>query len=632
MEEVIRYLEENFPEFAKKVKEEYERIKSVHQEKVEIAGKLSATPFKGSVDFSNGIMGLAERFVSNDKRIREIYEKAYEVLDSGQVSRIKKRYKDYTESVENMILKYGITNLITAAQATMSLNASNVNAMVEEVLGRKTIKDSIHQELRSLDFNFSDPEGLKLLIAKIETFPELKDDIFSVLYFIVEREKYFKSKGYEETKIYESVLSDEEREVLIQIFARRNGEELTKEGYLDVLDKEYEKFFEQIEKVHGIPYLVEHPSIPSDDIDWDKVSNYYHNIRNKRNGHIAFHVFGPMRGIKTTKKVGSVYVLKYERKKTSEVVFFDGNLKRIKPTSKKNDIELYFNGYYLVRHDKAKNEHAKSVYGLTDEELKFIVLDSNFNFICKINDSDFLIDRVRKTLLARDKQTGEYTLYDRNFKPFRKFKLPGTFISPRGIFNDGVVALEKKDYQIVYFDIETMSIIKSFEYANLASVFGYSEGMYNVVDRSIPDIYQEFYLTKDGQLAIPRHFYQTSPFASGCAYVHTDILVPGFIDRYGNFVNFDDMQVKYKPEEDMELKIFIDQEKGMYDIQNPEWVKEYTREKSYVHCDYHMYLGETKDKISRILEAIENNPSLSITSSQNTAGGSVKTNLPKEPK
>ena len=80
------------------------------------------------------------------------------------------------------------------------------------------------------------------------------------------------------------------------------------------------------------------------------------------------------------------------------------------------------------------------------------------------------------------------------------------------------------------------------------------------------------------------------------------------------------------------LTLVFGYSEGMYDIQSPEWFKDYTREKSYVHCDYHMYLGETKNKISRILEAIENNPSLSITSSQNTAGGSVKTNLPKKPK
>ncbi len=139
-------------------------------------------------------------------------------------------------------------------------------------------KNEIYQKLYSIDFNFDNEEELKWLVSEIEQFPELKDDIFSVLYFIVEREKYFKSKGYGETRIFENVLSDEERDTLLQIFKSRNSEKLNSSievgDYLNVLDEEYRKFFNQIERIRGVPYLEEHPYIPTDDIAWDKVSTY----------------------------------------------------------------------------------------------------------------------------------------------------------------------------------------------------------------------------------------------------------------------------------------------------------------------------------------------------------------------
>ena len=497
-------------------------------------------------------------------------------------------------------------------------------------------KNEIYQKLHSIDFNFDNEEDIRMLISNTELYPEFRDEIYSVLYFIVEREKYFKSRGYEGTKMFENVLSDEERDTLLQIFKSRNSEKLNSSievgDYLNVLDEEYRKFFNQIEKTRGVPYLEEHPDIPTDDIAWDKFLKYYHNIRNMRNGHIAYHVFGPIWSVTTTEKIGKIYTLKYERngRYRNTVVFFDENLNRIKPTNKRNDIELYFNGYYLVRNDKAKDEHAKSAYGLTDNDLTFIVLDSNFNFVCRINDSDFLIDRTRKNLLARDKQTGEYTVYDENFKPFKKFKLSGTFISIRGIFNDGIIALEGRDSQIVYFDLDTMDIIKSFQYSNCYSVFGYGEGMYNIVDGNPSKINIESYRTRDGSLAIPRHFFQTHPFASGYAYANIDVLKPGFIDRYGNFTSLDDMHIRYVPEPDSEFVlcdkyyIFLDQEKGLYDIQNLHAFKKYTKEKAYVHYNYQMYLDQTQDGTNSILEAIEKNSNLSISSTQITSAGDAK--------
>ena len=69
-------------------------------------------------------------------------------------------------------------------------------------------KNEIYQKLHSIDFNFDNEEDIRMLISNIELYPEFIYEIYSILYFIVEREKYFKSKGYGETRIFENVLSD----------------------------------------------------------------------------------------------------------------------------------------------------------------------------------------------------------------------------------------------------------------------------------------------------------------------------------------------------------------------------------------------------------------------------------------
>ena len=419
----------------------------------------------------------------------------------------------------------------------------------------KAIKNSCYDKLKRLGINFDDKIEISVIEEHLKGEKLYSEDLYAVLYFLVEREKFYSTYGIE-PKIY-PVLSEKSKNILTEMFlgrleslskedaeiAKRN---ITQFGYFSVLDKGYEAFFN--ERVTGSvkykqdslkAYTVKnsvYPFVSVDSMDAfgktkDTVSTF----------------LGAVTPTTTVKRIGNLYAVDYSFKlpfrNPDKTAYFDSAMQRIK-LPKGFKLLGSFYGKYIASIPNGK-----------------AILDSNFNILLKFRPGQvILVDYKRRRLFVTDNYLKKNTIYDEKLNKVRAI-YENVDIHNNAVLNDGILTTHELicDPEVVtYYDLDkNMKVIDEFEYSRkigLESNFGFNNGLYNYSNGRF-----DGFKDRNGNIVFKPAYLASYAFRSGCSFVVDREGYPGFLDKFGNFTcrstiipshHYESIDVGYDPELD----------------------------------------------------------------------------------
>lgn len=311
-----------------------------------------------------------------------------------------------------------------------------------------------------------------------------REEYNKVLYAIVEREKYFKKRFGCESKIIDNI-SDESLEILENMFISRIKDDNPISNqknidYLNELDKAYEEYFDSCKITKKLSFTAK---------KLDRISNY--KIISKENTLLPkrFYILDEI-----TKKKKLIQYGEYHGQ-TKEQVF----------------------DYFFIESKKGEN-------GFYDHNLNMV-----FNNVSRI----YGVDYKRGYILLKFNNDDKVHVFDKKLNEITSFSLSyrGGYI--HRFVNDGILTTNVCN-RVTYYDYLNglNEIDHFFEPYHTFTTYGYSEGLYNFVDKHGRYGYKDL----NRNIVIPPKLEWSKPFFNDVAITTKNYgwhRMPYYLDKNG---------------------------------------------------------------------------------------------------
>ena len=504
-------------------------------------------------------------FIENDKKIKEIFKKAYESLDDPTaLDSVKKLEANYLGAIDRCN-KSGISpeSNIFKIQESMIESGMQLDSLVD----RSNTERHLLEMINSMTLN-TDLKTVKEIEKIVEETHAYEDIFYENLYAIIEKEKYINYLKNKKPLIYES-LSDTSKNRLERMFidklktypteeASKLIVEFKKNGYIGTLDEEYRPFFERVKFKNNTTYelIKDDEYVSKYDLDNEGWNGYSVSQVHKR-GYAKWVMFFDNPKFKpisfgwkynTTHQYGDIVKVSLSNNKSysdhSKPEYFKyvdiKTGKIIKPfETDKEEINRYYYKRFYVTGEKP-NER---LYDKNDWSLK-------------IDGGVIIPDYEKKGFISivGDSNKGYIEIYDSEANPVKKIPLSNISdkipfnLTPRFSYakvNDGVFAVPFNnvdgDWYIRYYDLDNDRLIdeyKTYHCDNMERYYGYSDGLYVFHDYN-KDKYG--YKDRYGNVVIDSTFNLAEPFVNGIAYAFPNSDDFGFINKDGDFTSVSEL-------------------------------------------------------------------------------------------
>ena len=483
-----------------------------------------------------------EPLIANDKKVKEIFKRAYETLtEEKALETVKMLEQNYINQVNECNDKKSSLYLI-AVQERMIEDGIRLDSIIDSEETRLKYQDKI----KYLRFNASDSTVLEIE-EYVNRTGYFRDEFYLVVYALIEKEKYMKNKYSIECSLYNK-LSETTKANIEKIFLDRIKDRedsfdiimrLKKDGYLSVLDDAYQ------ETIAGLEISIK-TSIETEDlfepsrIKLEEVTTgileKHTNLILKKNGkRLNTYFYISDKELKDFEDITKFEYLKYKASGFElRIEYYDKEGRRIKPGEKDLNIkEQVFDFYITGKDDK------KTVY------------DKNFNKLFDVTDkypygAHMYVDYRSRKIILFNEEFRKIFIYDENFNEIAAYNagdLISDFKSYRHqfvyvndcCFNEGVFTFyyKEKDTEkvtVCYYDFNNMKELDSFPMTTteVRSRLVYSEGAYPYYDEAK---YRFGFKDKEGNIIVEPTYYRVGPFINGIAYGST--FDHGFVNRNG---------------------------------------------------------------------------------------------------
>ena len=580
IEEDINYLVTNIPFLGENLLDKYSKLKNKYN--LEFDETINSTKRRLNVDlgiidepiyslypdtntvcssyintliaFKSLYIDPLKQLIDNDKKVREIFKRAYNTLkDEKALDAVKQLEQNYINKVNECCDKKSSLYLL-ASQETMIRDGLKLDGIVDDEETRLRYE----RKIKWLDLN-----SLVDTVLDIEKYVNatgrLSEEFYLAVYALVEKDKYMLRKYNECNHLYER-LSDITKANIERIFLKRIEDredsyeiilKLKKDGYLSVFDENYQTFFNTCEfrikndfrledYKKDMPYKL--------DIVRGNFIDTHFNLIEKKTGKRLGSYFNTQE--RELISIGDIIKFQYVKVRLNSAykccVYLDRNGNKLN-TPDGIDIIDYAFGYYI-----AQNGANKEIY------------DSNFKLVTTIKNiyslgGELLIDyNSKKSIIINDNTV---VLLDENFKKIGEyylFHLIDDYSSlywkicdtDKITFNDGVLTIHfidayNKEKHTYYYDFNNMKVIDHFEYPadkEFRINFIYSEGIYPFYDKESRKLgYKDITGTVIGNT----EYYATYPFINGVALVSDYTTDHLFINRNGETTKCSTMEHGY---------------------------------------------------------------------------------------
>lgn len=641
IEEVIAYLNNIFPNVADLLDKLYKRYKKDYQSELNIAydyNKLSyasyigtndniyLTVYGGTQSLSKCYLRLLETFktttliglkkiAETDQIIKEKIDKYKNISANGTVyNEVVKIEEEYLLELDNNRYVSFIYNYsdIATFQKEILKRINDLDKTIEEI----ETENSYREYLYSLNFNNIDIDKILEILIYVEENNKLENEFYSVLFALVEREKYLKKK-YE---IKYNLIDKLPKEVILKlevIFAQRlslldkykmatSFNEYREKGYLNVLDKSLEVFFERNVEIKTV--LKNIGKIETSEsykkLSNDELRDFTKTIIERNKFNIILKKYLSINDYKLAIQIDeNLFKIVYE--KDSSILnkisyfYFDKEGKRINNIPSNMNIHASHGNVYITDNGIVDKDTLKTIYSYdckskfakyevnndkklitintwtdnhSDEYLMLFDFDGNLIYKCSLNDvlsvinesfaKDYKHEPYKKGTFLISRYNGDYIYFsieDENQEHFFNFLFNP--ISMSYIAFDGIYDEDEKEARL------------------------YSINNYNRVRLSIDNNYRFGYMDRNEKKIIDPKYCYCSPFCAGIAYVEmydweSDSRIWKLIDIYGNNIvpNFEiNGNISY----DLDLKndcFIIKRKSSSFDVN----LKEYVRAKTSI--------------------------------------------------
>ena len=570
--ELLSYIENNFPVIGKEVSLEFDKINKYYENEFTNAFDSSKRRFNVDIginkepvlaiysdtssvlrSYINALNAFKITYVDNikvivdnDIKVKELFKRAYETLKEPRViEAVKELESNYINEISKSMNSISAHSNILLIQDNMIKNG----LQLDKIIDMEKEKNTNYQKIINMDFNYNNMDELLEIEDYVNKYDIFKEDFYKVLYAIIEKEKYVYYKYNVLPKIYDRI-TEKSRIIIEKMFLERIKElddfekqeivtKLKKDGFLKVMDYEYQDFF----KEHNFSIQTSYDKkliINDDTLDYQcnkkGISYPRYDIFNKETGKIIDSVYGYSNDYKVFARFGDVYRFCAHKIRTfgnKDVVYYytkDG--KKIKPFKDDSKIINNFLDYYIVYNNDGE-----------------IIVDANFNKIMDYKTlsvhRDILVDYSNKSILIYDEYSRMLSLYDNSFKLLKEIPIskavcldnnPIISLNDKmNMFNDGVVSIlinDKIDKYICYYDVINDKKLDYFKIHSETTLYGYSEGLYAFC---VKDDFLQGYKNINGEVVLKPNYLQANPFFDGCAQVTENLsIVQGFINYNGD--------------------------------------------------------------------------------------------------
>ena len=579
---LLKYIEDNFPVVGEEVLAKYEKINDYYEKAIFYTIRSTQRKFNMDINikkepilsiysdtssvlkaYINSLTAFKvthvdniKIFVDNDIIVKDLFKRAYDTIKEPKaLEAVRKLELGYQSNIQKCLEDNNLcaNTDILLVQENMIKNG----LQIDKIIAKEKEKNNYYQLIVNMTFADNDVAKLLEIEEYVNSNHIYEEEFYKVLYASLEKEKYLNIKCGTKPIIYEK-LSEKSKIVIEKMFLqniKNLNEDLREEmvinlkrnGYINVLDKLYEDFFDT--KGFIIKSTYNKKTIDADDeLECKQINKGiiepHFNIIKKSSGKVIDRIFNSFVDGKLLINYGDIYQFSCKRIKSTYTYdyysFYTKDGHKIKPFKDKSRITNRILDLYIVENNNTK----------IATDLDFNLVFDFKNFSTKYT---MLVDNLRKNILISDK--GCLYLYDEHFHEIKRVKVSEiigkesmfkddstvSVHSENAIFNDGIIPLNiysGTDRYICYYDIINMRIIDAFT-INVSSyaIFGYSEGLYNYKEKKGMMGYKNI----NGDVIIKPEFAEADPFLNGCALafnLHTD---KGFIDYQGNFKRSDEL-------------------------------------------------------------------------------------------
>ncbi len=579
IEETLSYIKENFPSFLADISSDYYSLKNNYLSELESTKDTVKRRLESSLDIPLGAslslfgdtssllknylvklelfikikLSNVSIFVENDKKIKEMFKRAYDSLkEPDAVEAITQLANNYSKSISECLQSDAIfqqSNILAIQE-----NMINNGLQIDNIIKITTERNEMHEAIVNMNYNVDLPVILKLE-SYVENSGLYEEEFYEGLYAVIEKEKYIKAKKYIEPVIYPQ-LSDKSKYKLECMFIERlkelNEEEAQecvlaykRDGYINALDKEYMNFFDACTFSNKAIY----EGVP---IEYFKYKYEYNYIRSRRKSHhielslddyeikpvilgIGHDVVGPVGPYLKVKEEyrrrGFNYhcFIYYDLRTGKEVRPFG------KPKSATKELYDYANGKYIVVEQE----------DLYKDNKYFELYDENFRQYQQAWEHGDVIlpDRTRGDFLMVPLSSHDsYCLlcHDGSAKMinFRNYDFSDAYSMHPFEINDGVITfdLNGKGKRMCHFDLDTMHVIGDYDDQSDKKDYSlFSEGEYVYYDERTK-LYG--YKNRAGEQVTPPIFVEAYPIFNGVGRVIKTINcfdTRGVVNKDGDF-------------------------------------------------------------------------------------------------
>ena len=625
LESVLTYIDENLPAIGVEATEKYNAIKSFYTDLIEytkgsIARSLAADVGAKDGKYSEPVLSLyadtsavnrvfiahlidyryryidsINKFVENDKKIKETILKAYESDNPKTIELVKQIDAHYKDVIAQCMESGNI--LANLLLPKIQDNVKEIILQLDEIVEAEEKKKEYREELPNMKLNDINIKRLLEIEEFVVRTGELSKEFYKTLYVLVEKEKYLVSTFGEKPILYNQ-LSEESKLALEKVFIERLGErdqeiaqeqikKLKKDGYQKVLDDEYEKYFKGLDYKEIPSYKftkIEDPVILQCKPYADKMDRKYFVISNKKTG----------KNIDVTRNErcysvddsfsfkNGIYELIYRHfdrygfHKYTHYKSWDEEGNRIKVPRDVRVIQKVFGRYYITLFYNKEEWH----YRLTDLNGKSLYREGSLNFF-----DEYLIDNEKNRIIINNHSTNTLKVYNEDLELKKSIDIDkireqaklGESVSidtkpsiDIGCCTDNDVLAISFGNVIVYYESFFDKVLEKFidthpgqnRYGASESTLVYKEG-----DNSYG--YKDHY----GSVVLKPIYREVHPFYGGVAMVKDESLVTHLIDKKGNDIDITSYLGKG-------WKIVISHRKNRYEIHDKD-DNIYTIEPSY---------------------------------------------------
>ena len=585
--------------------------------------------------FINEKIAPVKKLVDNDTKVKEVFKRAYETLtDPKVIEAIKKLEDNYNSSIARCLDHRDSSEFnIERVQKVMMENGVQLDSLVE-----KTKEEVIMcEKINTMTFN-TDLNTVKDIEEFVERTGLFADLFYNNLYAIIEKDKFLRKYRDNKSEYYE-LLSDKSKNELDKIFIERvsceNDDELKdtiyrfkKDGYVNVLDKEFESFFKH-------SYFRENSSYKLNKFDDYREGDYSekpfriieNSNKNKRNYIMVFDdkQKKPVKlgeRVENSKVYGNIIEVLMYRNDCKKYSIPCGIHIGMNSGEKRDDfgdnhydivINDYYNGLYVVSgiDKKGKVENRERHVAFYDSN--FFIIDCQYGykkniFIDHTNDKAWLLDFDNPGNLIRYDINGSKARRDmhKNVLDYKELfeseQLKDYTIVPQRGFtsvNNGVLVAYFKDKsgrstKLGIIDLENGRLIDFFDVDWLEKVV-YNDGLYRFYDKE-----SKRYGYKDinGNVMYPAVYTMADNFVNGIAYVSNEA-TSGFLTK-GSGVNND---IGFVIDFNL-IHPDIDQKKIFYSNPKRRESGEIVRSSNYYLCDERPIMEIESPAKARVLKRL----------------------------